>query len=203
VTVMYIASLLGGSQDKTCAKSVTAFYNNIASFLGARQDSTHPVMNDRKPATAPPFTIGSLRRAVPEHCFDRSLLKSGAYLFADLAVVAVLLLGSRYIDLQEVRLGLLLWPVYWFCQVRQRVPQPKVAIAPGARQCSVLLPCYRVQQLVLCQRPKSSVIQGAVGNGLWVIAHECGHQSFSKWQAVNDGVGLVLHWCLLAPYFSW
>lgn len=157
---MYIASLLAGSQDKTCTKFVTAWYNNIAGFLSGRQDSTHPVTNDRKPATAPPFTIGSLRRAVPEHCFDRSLLKSGAYLLADLAVVAILLLGSRYIDLQNFWLGLLLWPVYWFCQ-------------------------------------------GAVGTGLWVIAHECGHQSFSKWQAVNDGVGLVLHSCLLAPYFSW
>ena len=30
-----------------------------------------------------------------------------------------------------------------------------------------------------------------------------GHQAFSKWQAVNDGVGLVLHSCLLVPYYSW
>ena len=36
-----------------------------------------------------------------------------------------------------------------------------------------------------------------------MIAHECGHQAFSKWQPVNDGVGLVLHSCLLVPYFSW
>ena len=38
---------------------------------------------------------------------------------------------------------------------------------------------------------------------MWVIAHECGHQAFSKWQAVNDGVGLVLHSLLLVPYYSW
>jgi hypothetical protein len=36
-----------------------------------------------------------------------------------------------------------------------------------------------------------------------VIAHECGHQAFSKWQAVNDAVGLVLHSLLLVPYYSW
>ncbi|KAK9824841.1 hypothetical protein WJX81_005778 [Elliptochloris bilobata] len=45
--------------------------------------------------------------------------------------------------------------------------------------------------------------QGALATGVWVIAHECGHGAFSKWQAVNDGVGLVLHSCLLVPYFSW
>ncbi len=39
--------------------------------------------------------------------------------------------------------------------------------------------------------------------GVWVVAHECGHGAFSDWQPVNDGVGLVLHSCLLVPYFSW
>ena len=36
-----------------------------------------------------------------------------------------------------------------------------------------------------------------------MIAHECGHQAFSESQAINDGVGLVLHSCLLVPYYSW
>lgn len=45
--------------------------------------------------------------------------------------------------------------------------------------------------------------QGAVMTGVWVLAHECGHQSFSKWKAVNDAFGLVLHSLLLVPYHSW
>jgi len=45
--------------------------------------------------------------------------------------------------------------------------------------------------------------QGAVMTGLWVVAHECGHQSFSKWKIVNDSVGWVLHSLLLVPYHSW
>jgi len=45
--------------------------------------------------------------------------------------------------------------------------------------------------------------QGAFMTGLWVIAHECGHQSFSKWKFVNDSVGWVLHSILLVPYHSW
>ena len=36
-----------------------------------------------------------------------------------------------------------------------------------------------------------------------MIAHECGHQAFSDYQAVNDGVGLAVHSCLLVPYYSW
>ncbi|PRW57598.1 fatty acid delta-12 [Chlorella sorokiniana] len=44
---------------------------------------------------------------------------------------------------------------------------------------------------------------GGVGTGCWVIGHECGHQAFSESQAINDGVGLVVHSLLLVPYYSW
>lgn len=45
--------------------------------------------------------------------------------------------------------------------------------------------------------------QGAVMTGVWVLAHECGHQAFSPWKPVNDAFGLVLHSALLVPYHSW
>lgn len=45
--------------------------------------------------------------------------------------------------------------------------------------------------------------QGAVMTGVWVLAHECGHQSFSPWKSVNDAFGLVLHSVLFVPYHSW
>jgi len=38
---------------------------------------------------------------------------------------------------------------------------------------------------------------------LWVLAHECGHQSFSPNKTLNDFVGWVCHSALLVPYFSW
>jgi len=44
---------------------------------------------------------------------------------------------------------------------------------------------------------------GAAMTGLWVIAHECGHQGFSPSQIVNDAVGCILHTVLLVPYWSW
>lgn len=41
------------------------------------------------------------------------------------------------------------------------------------------------------------------GTGLWVIAHECGHQGFSESKTINNAVGWVLHSALLVPYHSW
>ncbi|KAI5301969.1 hypothetical protein KEM56_001174 [Ascosphaera pollenicola] len=46
-------------------------------------------------------------------------------------------------------------------------------------------------------------IQGLFGTGMWVLAHECGHQAFSPSRALNDTVGWILHSAWLVPYFSW
>lgn len=47
------------------------------------------------------------------------------------------------------------------------------------------------------------VCQGIFLTGTWVIAHECGHQSFSPKGWINDTVGFIMHSLLLVPYFSW
>ena len=46
-------------------------------------------------------------------------------------------------------------------------------------------------------------LQGLFATGIWVIAHECGHQSFSDSKTLNDTTGWVLHSALFVPYFSW
>ncbi|KAJ5180675.1 Oleate hydroxylase FAH12 [Penicillium capsulatum] len=48
-----------------------------------------------------------------------------------------------------------------------------------------------------------TVIQGLFGTGVWVLAHECGHQAFSPSKVLNDTVGWICHSLLLVPYFSW
>ena len=48
-----------------------------------------------------------------------------------------------------------------------------------------------------------TVVQGLVATGIWVLAHECGHQSFSPSKVLNDTVGWLCHSALLVPYFSW
>jgi omega-6 fatty acid desaturase (delta-12 desaturase) len=34
---------------------------------------------------------------------------------------------------------------------------------------------------------------GLFATGLWVTAHECGHQAFSESKAINNTVGWILH----------
>jgi omega-6 fatty acid desaturase (delta-12 desaturase) len=130
------------------------------------------VASSRQPVSPPDFTIGTLRKAIPPHCFERSLASSLAYLALDLAMIAALYVFSTKIDtiapciasyVSPVPMGAVkavMWGIYWF-------------------------------------------FQGAVSTGVWVIAHECGHQAFSKYQLVNDGIGLVCHSLLLVPYYSW
>lgn len=41
---------------------------------------------------------------------------------------------------------------------------------------------------------------GLVGTGLWVLAHECGHQAFSESKILNNTVGWILHSaCAISP----
>jgi omega-6 fatty acid desaturase (delta-12 desaturase) len=44
-------------------------------------------------------------------------------------------------------------------------------------------------------------LQGLTLTGVWVLAHECGHQAFSDYRWLNDTVGWLLHSALLVPYF--
>lgn len=44
---------------------------------------------------------------------------------------------------------------------------------------------------------------GTILTGHWVLAHECGHGSFSDSQTFNDIVGFIIHQAQLVPYFAW
>ena len=124
------------------------------------------------------------------------MLRSSAYLFADLVAMAVMFAASTLIDHPNVpRLVAygLLWPLYWFFQG---------AVATGvwviAHECGELL----LDAVSHCICAPSS--HRAYASRLaYINTDVAGHQAFSKWQAVNDGVGLVLHSCLLVPYYSW
>ena len=63
-----------------------------------------------------PFTIADVRAAIPAHCFERSALKSGAYLVRDLAVVATAAAAIQFVSRLESLPGAILaaaWLVYW------------------------------------------------------------------------------------------
>ena len=46
-------------------------------------------------------------------------------------------------------------------------------------------------------------VTGTVVMGLWVLAHECGHNAFHPNRRLESWIGFVLHSVLLVPYFSW
>jgi omega-6 fatty acid desaturase (delta-12 desaturase) len=48
-----------------------------------------------------------------------------------------------------------------------------------------------------------SFVQGCFFTGLWILAHECGHDSFSDNVTVNAVTGWFLHSMLMVPFFSW
>eukprot|EP01034_Spumella_vulgaris_P023635 gene23635-29875_t len=39
--------------------------------------------------------------------------------------------------------------------------------------------------------------------GVWILGHECGHQSFSESELANNIVGTICHSLLFVPYHSW
>ena len=214
----------------------------------------------RAPTDKPPFTIGSLRKAIPAHCFERSLSRSFGYLGFDLLLVALLYAFSQIVEAKApLWLAVIAWPAYWFFQVstiyilpapptlnqqpgfcnqycwkcimvlqptalQTPLPQPPPEsntcmwnVSEGCKQlCDGFFvkidmhwqhSCHSDKQIFILHEIEaiqtSETLQGAVCTGLWVIAHECGHQAFSKYQTVNDAVGIVLHSSLLVPYFSW
>ncbi|XP_069148539.1 delta(12)-fatty-acid desaturase FAD2-like [Solanum lycopersicum] len=115
----------------------------------------------RVPSSKPPFTIGDIKRAIPPHCFERSLVKSFSFLIQDLILVYIFYyIADTYFHLIPTPYSYVAWTTYW-------------------------------------------IAQGCVGEGIWILAHECGHHGFSDYQWVDDTVGLILHSSLLTPYFSW
>jgi len=67
----------------------------------------------------PPFTLKTLRDAIPAHCFKRSLPTSLMHLASDLALVASFFYLATWIDSYEalpVWSKYVLWPIYWGAQ---------------------------------------------------------------------------------------
>jgi omega-6 fatty acid desaturase (delta-12 desaturase) len=46
-------------------------------------------------------------------------------------------------------------------------------------------------------------LQGLIFTGIWILAHECGHQALFRCKGTNDTLGFMLHSLVLVPYFSW
>ncbi|KAG9456680.1 hypothetical protein H6P81_001188 [Aristolochia fimbriata] len=75
-------------------------------------------LKGRVPYAKPPFTVGQIKKAIPPHCFQRSVLKSFSYVVYDLALVTLLYLGASYLIplVPGGPLRLAAWGLYWVMQ---------------------------------------------------------------------------------------
>ncbi|KVI12045.1 delta(12)-fatty-acid desaturase FAD2-like [Cynara cardunculus var. scolymus] len=71
----------------------------------------------RAPVSKPPFSLADIKKAIPPHCFERSLIRSFSYLIYDLTAVSIFYyLATTYIPQLPHPLSYVAWPVYWFLQ---------------------------------------------------------------------------------------
>jgi len=121
----------------------------------------------------PDLSVKDLLSAIPAHCYKRSAFRSSLYIVWDIFLLAVIYKTTSFLDSR-------ISPAYL------ELPDPRL---------------YSVLRFALWAF--YSFPAGLVATGLWVIAHECGHQAFSESKFVNNAVGWVLHSALGVPYHSW
>ncbi|TFY73254.1 hypothetical protein EWM64_g10758 [Hericium alpestre] len=121
----------------------------------------------------PDFTVKDLLSAIPQRCFKRSALHSSLYIVWDVLLLTGIYKATTYVDP-------LLSP--------EHIDYPHPYLYPLARFALWALYSFGA---------------GLVATGLWVVAHECGHQAFSESKFINNAVGWVLHSALGVPYHSW
>ncbi|KAG1363892.1 omega-6 fatty acid desaturase, endoplasmic reticulum isozyme 2 [Cocos nucifera] len=72
----------------------------------------------RSPTDKPPFTLSQIKKAIPPHCFQRSVLRSFSYVVHDLVISAALLYVAVAVipTLSSPLLRLAAWLLYWAVQ---------------------------------------------------------------------------------------
>ncbi|EKM79425.1 hypothetical protein AGABI1DRAFT_113988 [Agaricus bisporus var. burnettii JB137-S8] len=121
----------------------------------------------------PDVSIKELLDAIPAHCFKRSALRSSTYIAWDFIVIGCIYKAACYVD---------------------TFIDPSVIELPHPY-------AYRLARFALWSL--YGFWTGLFATGLWVIGHECGHQSFSESKFINNTVGWILHSGLGVPYHAW
>lgn len=100
------------------------------------------------------FTLQDLKAAIPAECFQPSTVRSLAYFFLDLGIIAALYAVAHAVN------SWLFFPLFWLAQ-------------------------------------------GTMFWALFVVGHDCGHGSFSRYKWLNNLVGHLAHTPILVPYHGW
>lgn len=128
---------------------------------------------EQEPVIIPDLTIKDLLSAIPKHCYERSAIHSSLYVVWDFILVAAIYKTAAVLDSFVA-------PEYL------SLPSPYL---------------YTLAHVAIWAL--YGFANGLVMTGLWVLAHECGHQAFSESKFINNAVGWVLHSALGVPYHSW
>lgn len=174
---------LSGKKSKDSSSAAAAseerFGENDSTSVWAPLNLFGPVQDVKMPPvlTDKRITRQFIKDQLPARLFERSALRGFMHIFIDLAFVAAFGYGASQISFVSDD-----YLPSTFPQVFDK------ETAYYAR--FVLWPLYWAAQ-------------GVVMTGLWVLAHECGHQSFSDSETLNNFVGWVLHSALLVPFHSW
>ncbi|XVF07357.1 hypothetical protein REPUB_Repub06bG0131300 [Reevesia pubescens] len=80
-----------------------------------RKSESEPLK--RVPCSKPPFTLSQVKRAIPPHCFQRSVLRSFSYLVYDLILASLFYyVATNYIHQLPQPLSYVAWTLYWAIQ---------------------------------------------------------------------------------------
>ncbi|KAL5524686.1 hypothetical protein ACEPAF_9831 [Sanghuangporus sanghuang] len=128
---------------------------------------------DQQSVIIPDLSVKDLLSAIPPHCFKRSALHSSLYIVMDIILLATTYTVYTYLD-ARVSPEFISLPHPWL---------------------------YSFARFALWAF--YTFFAGLFMTGLWVVAHECGHQAFSESKMLNNTVGWILHSALGVPYHSW
>jgi omega-3 fatty acid desaturase (delta-15 desaturase) len=123
-------------------------------------------------------SLVEIKRAIPKHCFEPSLFKSLRYVLQDMLVVCVLFVVMRLV------------------------------VDPGNTPSCSVDDCfsnwsYSKLFRILVAWPCYWFLMGTWMWAIFVLAHDCGHGSFSKYAWINSVVGTLLDSLLLVPFWPW
>lgn len=168
-----------GAQRNACASAASS-----PRLLFSRKRAERYDAAELPHVPIPDLSVKDLLSAIPKHCFQRSALHSSLYVVQDVLLMSAAVWAATYID-----------PFVSGLDVPAADPQGSQSwlFSPKAQQRAVSCALFALYQ----------VFQGLVFTGIWVNAHECGHQAFSTSKRINNTLGFVLHSFLLVPYHAW
>ncbi|KAJ9520879.1 hypothetical protein QJQ45_014067 [Haematococcus lacustris] len=202
-----VARPLKQSRGLTTSTRVATFVDAVTSTSSERfsrkADGTYDL------SAPPPFTLQDLRNAIPGGMPSECP--------ADESSSSIVWCGARSSLLGEKHLPLSELPSSgcrdrgWACSsgYGRKPMNHGIAWIHSLFRSPAFLKCLGPKSCAQCPHPCRWLwpiyyfAQGTMFWALFVIGHDCGHQSFSSNKALNDFIGNIVHSSILVPYHGW